>query len=83
MPFGPLNIITAHNSSCGKVMFSQACVKNSVHERGGGVSRHTFGQSHTLPKADSYLGRHPLAALFTKPPEELFPALPGTIPEKP
>ena len=24
------------NSSCGKVTFSQACVKNSVH--GGGVS---------------------------------------------
>ena len=27
--------ITARNSSCGKVMFSQVCVKNSVH--GGGV----------------------------------------------
>ena len=25
------NIITIRNSSCGKVMFSQACVKNSVH----------------------------------------------------
>ena len=24
---------TVHNSSCGKVMFSQACVKNSVHRR--------------------------------------------------
>ena len=24
-------IITVRNSSCGKVMFSQACVKNSVH----------------------------------------------------
>ena len=27
-------IFTARNNSCGKVMFSQACVKNSVH--GGG-----------------------------------------------
>ena len=27
-------IITVHNSSCGKVMFSQACVKNSVHGEG-------------------------------------------------
>ena len=26
--------ITVHNSSCGKVMFSQACVKNSVHTGG-------------------------------------------------
>ena len=24
-------LITVRNSSCGKVMFSQACVKNSVH----------------------------------------------------
>ena len=29
-----LCIITVRNSSCGKVMFSQACVKNSVH---GGI----------------------------------------------
>ena len=29
-------IVTVRNSSCGKVMFSQACVKNSVH-RGEGV----------------------------------------------
>ena len=28
-------IFTARNNSCGKVMFSQACVKNSVH--GGGA----------------------------------------------
>ena len=26
-----IHIFTARNSSCGKVMFSQACVKNSVH----------------------------------------------------
>ena len=28
------NFFTVRNSSCGKVMFSQACVKNSVHTRG-------------------------------------------------
>ena len=27
-------LITSRNSSCRKVMFSQACVKNSVHGRG-------------------------------------------------
>ena len=27
-------IFTVPNSSCGKVMFSQACVKNSVHGAG-------------------------------------------------
>ena len=40
-------IFTARNSSCRKVMFSQACVKNSV--RAGGVH-----PRQTLP-----LGRHP------------------------
>ena len=30
-----LFVITVRNSSCGKVMFSQACVKNSVHKRDG------------------------------------------------
>ena len=33
--FTLFHVITARNSSFGKVMFSQACVKNSVH--GGGV----------------------------------------------
>ena len=50
-------LVTTRNSSCGEVMFSQACVKNSVH--GGGVSQHSFGQSH------SPLGRHPT---FPSPP---------------
>ena len=31
-------IITARNSSCGKVMFSQACVKNSVYKGGACVA---------------------------------------------
>ena len=30
-------MITAHNSSCEKVMFLQACVKNSVH---GAITGH-------------------------------------------
>ena len=47
-----LTLLTAHNSSCGKVMFSQACVKNSVH--GVCVSQHLMGRGvHPL-------GRHPL-----------------------
>ena len=35
-------IFTARNSSCGKVMFSQACVILSVHR--GGVTQHALGQ---------------------------------------
>ena len=42
-------IITAHNSSCGKVMFSQACVKNSVHMAGHAC--HTCPQACTPPRA--------------------------------
>ena len=38
-------IITVSNSSCGKVMFSQACVKNSVH--GGGVCPIACWDIHT------------------------------------
>ena len=30
-PITQCQVITVRNSSCGKVMFSQACVKNSVH----------------------------------------------------
>ena len=33
-PETDIMFITARNSSCGKVMFSQECVKNSVHRRG-------------------------------------------------
>ena len=41
-------IITIRKWSCGKVMFSQACVKNSVH-RGGGVCQAdiSLGQTPT------------------------------------
>ena len=49
------SLITVRNSSCGKVIFSEACVKSSVHGgmrgRGVGVSV-TGGQNswHTLVK---------------------------------
>ena len=46
-----LAIVTVRNSNCRKVMFSQACVKNSVH--GGGVYQHALGQT-PMP-----LVRHP------------------------
>ena len=42
----PLNLVTVRNSSCGKVMFSQA----SVCPQGGGV--HPLGR-HPLPQADT------------------------------
>ena len=38
-------IFTVRNSSCGKVMFSQACVRNSVH---GGGRCTLIGQTHLL-----------------------------------
>ena len=44
------SIITVRNSSCGKVMFPQECVKNSVH---GGVSASGSRGVYTP------LGRHP------------------------
>ena len=39
-------VITSRNSSCGKVMFSQAYVILSV---GGGVSQHAMGQGLRIP----------------------------------
>ena len=46
------SIVTVRNSSCGKVMFSQACVKHSVPQGGlyTPLGRHP-GQ--TLPQADT------------------------------
>ena len=60
-------ILTVRNSSCGKVMFSQACVKNSVHR--GGINpprltppRHTHNPHPTMGRPPSQthtpLGRH-------------------------
>ena len=48
-------IISVRKRSCEKVMFSQACVKNSVH-RGDCVSQHALGQTppgQTPPWADT------------------------------
>ena len=50
--------LIAHNKSCGKVMFSQTCVKNSVHR--GGVSKHAMGMGvYTPPLGKHSLGKHP------------------------
>ena len=58
-------IFTARNSSCGKVMFSQACVKNSAHRAGclpHCILGHTPRQTHTPsgqtspPPPDGYYG---------------------------
>ena len=46
---GP-QIFTVHKRSCGKVMFSQACVKNSAHGRGGTPP----SQPDPLLQADDY-----------------------------
>ena len=77
-----LNIFTVTNSSCGKVMFSQACVKNSVH---GGFSwlhagihtplgRHPPGQTPPLGRHPS--GKHPRG----RHPSETANAADGTHP---
>ena len=62
--FNPLKLLlmnaahfnfTAHNSSCGKVIFSQACVKNSVHGGGGVIPSFLLAiTGHMTP-----WGRHP------------------------
>ena len=49
-PFESKLIFTVRKRSCGKVMFSQACVKNSVH-----------GRRCTHPQADPPLDKHPQA----------------------
>ena len=48
-------MITAPNSSCGKVMFSQACVKNSVQ----GGSMHGRGECVAGETATAADGMHP------------------------
>ena len=64
-----LYIFTARERSCGKVMFSQACVKNSVH-KGGCLTNTPWEDTPRAntppgqtphPWADTpYLGRHPI-----------------------
>ena len=64
-PFRDTALFTVRNSGCGEVMFSQACVKNSVH--GGGHLPPGLGErcpplgpeGSTHPsQADTPLGRH-------------------------
>ena len=57
------NIFTVRKRSCGKVVFSQACVQNSVGG-GGGALPWTDRQTsplgkHPLPAADTPLSAHP------------------------
>ena len=57
-------IFTVRKRSCGNVMFSQACVKNSGHRREMYIPRQTPPHKQTTsgqtPWADTLLGRHPL-----------------------
>ena len=62
-----LSFFTACSSSCGKVMFSQACVKNSVHRGVHPLGRHP-SWAETPP------GRHlPSQTL----PRQAYTPLPG------
>ena len=65
---GPIVFITVRKRSCGKVMFSQACVKNSVHmgEVYTPLGRHPSRRHpsrQTLP-----LGKHPPGQTQDTPP---------------
>ena len=73
-------IFTVRKRSCGKVMFSQACVKNSVH--GGGVYPTMHLGRHRPPRPvhagiHTPLGRHPPGA---HPPPPTATATGGTHP---
>ena len=62
-------LITVRKRSCGKVMFSQACVKNSVHR----------GKVYTPQQADTPSGQTPPKA-DTTPPSPMATAADGTHP---
>ena len=66
-------VITVRNSSCRKVMFSQACVKNSVH--GGGRGVHPWTHTHT-PILDTHTHGHKLPP----PPDTHTHTHPWTLP---
>ena len=54
-------VFTVSKWSCGKVMFSQACVKDSVHRGVGCVSQHALGQTllgQPFPWADTHCPVH-------------------------
>ena len=56
-PFLHFNVVTVRKRSYGKIIFSQACVKSSVH-RGGGGPTSVHAGIHT-PLDRSPMGRHP------------------------
>ena len=64
-------IFTVRNSSCGKVMFSQTCVKNSVHGEGGCLPKGMLGYTHP-PRADTPSRQTPLGQT---PPSRWTPPL--------
>ena len=71
--FQGVTLVTFRNSSCGKVRFLQACVKNSVHG-GGGVSQHALGEGcvsqHALGKgcvSQDALGRGVCVSKYAPP----------------
>ena len=74
-------IFTVRKRSCGKVMFSQACVKNSVHRRGC-LPKCLLGYTpwaDTPPRADTPWadpqGRHPPGQIppGRHPPQQTSP----------
>ena len=67
-----LNIFTVRNSGCGKVMFPQACVKNSVHR--GEVN--TPLDIHTRTLLDSYQTHTPPGHLPNTHPSSWTPPPP-------
>ena len=81
--FNPL-IFYRPQRSCGKVIFSQACVKNSVHSGGGGSTSvhagiHPRGQTPPwadTPQADTPLDRHPPGR---HPPGQTTPQQTATV----
>ena len=56
-------MFTVRKQSCGKVMFSQACVNNSMHRRRrctqGEVGRHVTGQTPPAGRHPRQADRHP------------------------
>ena len=77
-----LPIFTVRKRSCGKIMFSQACVKNSDHggrctpplgrQADNPLGRHPHGQHPPMGRhppgrqVDTPLGRHPLGQTSTQ-----------------
>ena len=69
-----VSLVAIRDSSCGKVMFSQTCIKNSVHK--GEVYTHQADNPRQTPAP---LGRLPLGADMP-PPKQMATAEDGTHP---